>query len=173
MRQPKIIPNNNEKQLNKNDFIVSKTNTKGIITYCNEIFMKMVEYSEEELIGQPHNIIRHPDMPRIAFKVAWDLIQSGQEFFGFVKNLRKSGGYYWVYTNIQPDYGTNGQIIGYTSVRRKANPQALEIIIPLYSQLLQAEQTGGMQSSYAAIESLLQEKGMEYNELVIALQGDY
>ena len=173
MRQSKIIPNNNEKHLDKNDFIVSKTNTKGIITHCNEIFMKMVEYSEEELIGKPHNIIRHPDMPRIAFKVAWDLIQSGQEFFGFVKNLRKSGGYYWVYTNIQPDYDSSGKIISYTSVRRKANPKALETIIPLYQQLIAAERSGGMNSSLAIIQDVLKQHNMEYNELIIALQGDF
>ena len=173
MARKKIIPNNHEKKLNKNDFIVSKTDTRGIITYCNQIFMDMAEYSEEELLGTNHNIIRHPDMPRIAFKVAWQMIQSGEEFFGFVKNLRKSGGYYWVYANIQPDYNSSGKIIGYTSVRRKPNPEALETIIPLYQQLLSAEKTGGMDSSYAAIVEVLTAKGMEYNELVIALQGDY
>ena len=171
MRQ-KIIPNNIEKQLNKNDFIVSKTDPKGRITYCNQIFMKMAEYSEDELLGQPHNIIRHPDMPRIAFKVAWQMIQSGQEFFGFVKNLRKSGGYYWVFTNIMPDYDLNGNIIGYTSVRRKPNPKALDVIIPLYQQLVAAEKSGGMDASLAAVTALLEEKNMEFNELSIALQGD-
>ena len=167
-----IVPNNNEKTLNKNDFIVSKTDLKGKITYCNQIFMDMAQYSEEELLGVNHNIIRHPDMPRIAFKVAWDLIQSGEEFFGFVKNLRKSGGYYWVFTNIMPDYDKSNRIIGYTSVRRKANPEALAIISPLYKQLIDAERNGGMDASFAMVANLLKEKNMEFNELTIALQGD-
>jgi len=170
--RPKIIPNNNEKELDKNDFIVSKTDTRGIITYCNQIFMEMAEYEEKELIGVNHNIIRHPDVPKIAFKVLWQMIQSGQEFFGFVKNLRKSGGYYWVFANIMPDYDLNGKIIGYTSVRRKPNPEALKTIIPLYQQLVSLEKTGGMNASLGAVTALLEEKNMEFNELALALQGD-
>ncbi len=168
----KIIPTNEEKVLNQNDFIVSKTNTKGIITYCNQIFMDMAQYTESELIGTNHNIIRHPDMPKIAFKVAWQLIQSGEEFFGYVKNLRKQGGYYWVFTNIMPDFDLDGKIIGYTSVRRKPNPDALKTIIPLYQQLINLEKSGGMDSSFKAVSDLLNEKNMEFNELSIALQGD-
>ena len=84
MKKPHITPTNDEKVMSQDDFIVSKTNLKGIITYCNQIFMDMAQYNESELIGKNHNIIRHPDMPQIAFKLAWDLIQSGKEFFGFV-----------------------------------------------------------------------------------------
>lgn len=171
MAKNKITPTNEEKILGENDFIVSKTDKKGIITYCNEIFMDMAEYTEEELLGKNHNLIRHPDMPQIAFKVAWDLVESGKEFFGFVKNLRKNGGYYWVFANISPDYDQNGKIIGYTSIRRKPNPDALKIIIPLYQQLLQAEKQGGMNQSLKAIEALLEEKNMQYNELIVTLQG--
>jgi len=168
-----IIPNNNEVVLNASDFIVSKTNSKGIISYCNQIFVTMADYTEEELIGTNHNIIRHPDMPKVAFKVAWDLIQSGKEFFGFVKNLRQNGGYYWVFTNITPDYDISGKIIGYTSIRRKPNPEALKTIIPLYKQLVDIEKTQGMNGSFDVIAALLKEKNLEYNELIIALQGDY
>lgn len=171
MAKNQITPTNEEKVLGENDFIVSKTDKKGIITYCNEIFMDMAEYSEKELLGQNHNIIRHPDMPRIAFKVAWDLIQKGNEFFGFVKNLRKNGGYYWVFANISPDYDSSGQIIGYTSIRRKPNPTALNTIIPLYKNLITAEKQSGMNGSYKIIENLLKEKNMQYNELIVALQG--
>ena len=168
----KPTPTNEEKQLNKNDFIVSKTNTKGIITYCNQIFIDMAQYTEEELIGTNHNIIRHPDMPKVAFELVWNMIQSGQEFWGFVKNLRKSGGYYWVYTNISPDYN-NGQIVGYTSVRRKANPAAIQTIIPIYEQLKNAERSGGTKAAAQILTKLLEEKNMEYNQLIITLQGDY
>ena len=168
-----IVPNNNEKVLDNDDFIVSKTDIKGKITYCNQIFKVMAQYDEEELIGKPHNIIRHPDMPKIAFQVAWDLIQSGKEFFGFVKNLRHEGGFYWVFTTITPDFDSGNNIIGFTSVRRKANPDALNIIIPLYRDLVNAERTGGVSSSLKLISDLLESKKMEYNELIIALQGDY
>lgn len=84
-----ITPTNAETKLESNDFIVSKTDSKGKITYCNEIFMSIAGYKEEELMGKNHNIIRHPDMPKVAFKLAWELIQNGKEFFGFVKNMKK------------------------------------------------------------------------------------
>ncbi|MDY0320470.1 MAG: PAS domain-containing protein [Arcobacteraceae bacterium] len=171
MSRIQVVPNSKESVLNRNDFIVSKTDTKGIITYGNKIFIEMSGYEEEELLGKNHNLIRHPDMPRIAFKIAWEMIQNKQEFFGFVKNLRKDGGYYWVWANITPDLDTNGNIIGYTSVRRKPNPKALEIIIPIYKKLLEAEKSGGMDSSKTILMNLLEEKNMEYNELIIALQG--
>jgi PAS domain S-box-containing protein len=171
MSRIQVVPNSTEFVLNKNDFIVSKTDTKGIITYGNKIFIEMSGYEEEELLGKNHNLIRHPDMPRIAFKTAWDMVQNKQEFFGFVKNLRKDGGYYWVWANITPDLDTNGNIIGYTSVRRKPNPKALEIIIPIYKKLVEAEKVGGMDSSKSILLNLLEEKNMEYNELIIALQG--
>jgi PAS domain S-box-containing protein len=171
MSRVQVVPNSTEFVLNKNDFIVSKTDTKGIITYGNKIFIDMSGYEEEELLGKNHNLIRHPDMPRIAFKLAWEMIQNKQEFFGFVKNLRKDGGYYWVWANITPDFDTKGQVIGYTSVRRKPNPKALEVIIPIYKKLLEAEKSGGMDSSRNILINLLEEKNMEYNELIIALQG--
>ncbi len=171
MSRIQVVPNSKEFVLNRNDFIVSKTDMKGIITYGNKIFIEMSGYGEKELLGKNHNLIRHPDMPRIAFKIAWEMIQNKQEFFGFVKNLRKDGGYYWVWANITPDLDTNGNIIGYTSVRRKPNPKALEIIIPIYKKLLEAEKSGGMDSSKTILMNLLEEKNMEYNELIIALQG--
>lgn len=85
----RITPTNAETKLQSNDFIVSKTDSKGKITYCNEIFMSIAGYKEQELMGKNHNIIRHPDMPKVAFKLAWELIQNGKEFFGFVKNMKK------------------------------------------------------------------------------------
>jgi PAS domain S-box-containing protein len=132
---PKLLKND-EKVMKENDFIVSKTDTKGFITYCNQIFIDMCQYSPDELIGANHNLIRHPDMPRIAFKLCWQLIQNRQEFFGFVKNLRKDGGYYWVFANITASIDTNNNIIGYYSVRRKPSRKGLEAVIPLYKKLV-------------------------------------
>lgn len=167
----KITPTNAETKLGTNDFIVSKTDNKGKITYCNEIFMNIAGYSEEELIGINHNIIRHPEMPKIAFKLAWDLIQSGKEFFGFVKNMKKDGGYYWVFANITPDYDENKHIIGYTSVRRKPNDEAITTIIPIYKKLIELENSGGMKASEEFLMTFLTQNNTSYDDLIISLQG--
>ncbi len=165
---------NDEKVMGENDFIVSKTDTKGFITYVNRIFVDMAGWSRAELIGANHNIIRHPDMPKIAFKLVWDLISSKQEFFGFVKNLRKDGGYYWVLAYITADEDLNGNIIGYTSFRKKPSRKAIETITPIYQALVDAEKSGGMQASYELLKKTLNatdENIIEkYNELVFNLQ---
>jgi PAS domain S-box-containing protein len=167
----RITPTNEETKLESNDFIVSKTDDKGKITYCNEIFMSIAGYKEEELIGQNHNIIRHPDMPKVAFKLAWELIQNGKEFFGFVKNMKKDGGFYWVFANITPDYDENQHIIGYTSVRRKPNENAIETIIPLYKKLLELEMASGMKTSEEFLRDFLIQNNTNYDDLIISLQG--
>lgn len=172
MKKSHIVPNNNEKVMGQEDFIVSKTDTKGIITYCNQIFMDMAEYTEDELLKKNHNIIRHPDMPQIAFKLAWDLIQSGKEFFGFVKNLRRNGGFYWVFAHITPDYDESGSIVGYTSVRRKPPREVLPTIEGLYKQLRDAEAQGGMNASLELLTNFLNDNNTTYDELVLSLQGD-
>ena len=159
------------KELNDNDFIVSKTDTKGRITYTNKIFMEMAEYTEEELLGKPHSIIRHPAMPKAVFKLLWDTIEQKEEIFAFVINRTKNGNDYWVYANVTASLDKRGNIIGYYSVRRKPNPAALKIIEPLYAQMLEAEKSGGMEASTKILIDLLQEKGVEYNELIIAIQG--
>ncbi len=166
---PKNITNN-EKTLSQNDFIVSKTDAKGKIIYCNEMFTKMAGYPASSIIGANHNLIRHPDMPKIAFKTVWDKIQSKKEFFGFVKNLCADGGYYWVFAYITPDLDANGNIISYTSVRRKATQSAIDIITPIYRQLLDAERSGGMQASQQILNNLLKKHNLEYDEFVINLQ---
>ncbi len=168
----KPSPNNIENLLPENEIIVSKTDTKGIITYTNEGFMHLAKYSEEELLGKPHNIIRHPDMPKIIFKLLWDYIKSGKEINAYVKNLSKDGSYYWVLANVTPSYDKNGKIIGYYSVRRKPNPEILKsIIIPLYKKLLDAERVGGMDASAKIINDLLKEKGMEYEEFILSIEN--
>lgn len=167
--RPKNITNN-EKVLNQDDFIVSKTDTKGKIIYCNEIFAQMAGYSFKELIGANHNIIRHPDMPKLAYKILWERIQNKKEFFGFVKNLCADGGYYWVFAYITPDLDVNGNIISYTSVRRKAMASAIEQIVPLYKTFLDAERSSGIQASEKLLQELLQKHDLTYNELIINLQ---
>jgi len=161
---------NNEKKLGDNDFIVSKTDTKGKIIYCNEIFARMAGYPPADLIGANHNLIRHPDMPRVAFKLAWDLIKAKKEFFGLVKNLCADGSYYWVLAYITPDLDDRGNIISYTSIRRKPPQNAIDIITPIYKQLLDTERTGGMDASAKILTDLLNKHKMDYDEFVINLQ---
>jgi PAS domain S-box-containing protein len=118
--------------------IVSTTDTRGVITHCNASFVEMSGYTREELIGAEHSILRHPDMPAIAFKGLWDDIQAGKIWHGYVKNLRKDGAYYWVYATVIPNV-RNGQVLGYTSVRRKPSRRKVEASAELYVQLLAQE----------------------------------
>lgn len=163
-------PKNEEKSLRENDFIVSKTDLKGRITYGNKIFTEMSGYSEHELLGTPHNILRHPDMPKIVFKLLWDRIQSKQEIFAYVKNITKTGAYYWVFTNVTPSLEKDGSIRGYYSVRRKPNSKAISEISEVYKILLGAEKRGGMGESEKVLNEFLKEKGLSYDEYIISLQ---
>ncbi|MEJ2396108.1 MAG: PAS domain-containing protein [Candidatus Thiodiazotropha sp.] len=114
--------------------IVSRTDPVGIITQVNQSFVDMSGYSEDELLGEPHHILRHPDMPPAAFKDLWDTVKQGVKWHGYVKNLRKDGGYYWVMATVIPNI-RNGNVIGYTSVRRKPARRKVEECIRLYPTL--------------------------------------
>lgn len=159
--------------MRENDFIVSKTDTRGIITYGNPIFIEFSGYTEEELLGAPYNIIRHPDMPRAAFSLVWSTIQSGKECFAYVKNMSKDGGFYWVFTHITPDFGPDGKIVGYYSVRRCPKRSAIEKIEPVYQQMLAAERAAGSKNPIEAgtqvLLDLLKSTGLGYEDLIFAL----
>lgn len=118
--------------------IVSTTDTRGVITHCNESFVEMSGYSRQELVGAAHSILRHPDMPAIAFKGLWEDIEAGNIWHGYVKNLRKDGAYYWVYATVIPNV-RNGRVTGYTSVRRKPSRRKVAASAVLYAQLLAQE----------------------------------
>jgi len=120
--------------------IVSRTDLAGIITHANDAFVEMSGYTHEELMGAPHHILRHPDMPKIAFKGLWDDMAAGKKWHGYVKNLRKDGAYYWVYATAVPNV-RNGVIVGYTSVRRKPSRTRINELIPLYQQWLEQERS--------------------------------
>ena len=122
----------------KDSYILSETDSKGIILYANEIFYDIAGYIKDELIGEPHNIIRHPDMPRIAFKGLWDDIQSKGFWNGTVKNLRKDGGYYWVDATVLRKVHSNGEVT-YLSIRRVPSRSVVESCIVLYGELKHAE----------------------------------
>lgn len=157
-------------ELGKDDFIISKTDLKGKITYVNQTFMKIAEYTEEELIDKPHNLIRHPSMPKAVFKLLWDTIVQKEEIFAFVLNKTKNGNEYWVYANVTASLDENGKIVGYYSVRRKPNPEAIEIIKPLYAKMLETEKRSGAEASTKILIDILNEEGVSYNELIISIQ---
>ncbi len=161
--------------MREDDFIVSKTDLTGRITYGNRIFQEFAGYGESELIGEQHNIIRHPDMPRAAFNLAWDLIKAEKEFFGFVKNMASDGSFYWVFTHITPSYNRHGKVIGYLSVRRKPRPDSVKIVDGLYKQMLEIEKNAGpkqaIEASTRFLVDFLTQKETSYEELVLALQG--
>ncbi|MEA3374339.1 MAG: PAS domain-containing protein [Campylobacterota bacterium] len=153
-------PLNEAIELDPKRYLVSETDAKGVITYCNGYFREVAGYSEEELIGQPHNIIRHPDMPKLIFKVLWDRIQNGQNINAVVKNLAKDGRYYWVFTefNIKKD-ADSGEVIGYMASRKAVSKHVVEIISGLYKNILAIENSEGMDAAQAYLNTFLKEKG--------------
>lgn len=151
------------------EFIVSKTDLGGRITYGNDLFIKISGYSEEELLGAPHNILRNPEMPSLIFKMLWETIKSGEEIFAYVVNKTNDGDYYWVFAHVTPSTDNNGRVIGFHSVRRKPSENALKVIKPLYSELSHVEKTGGIPASYHRLNTLLQQKGLSYEEFILSI----
>ncbi len=173
----KIKPIDKEIVMREQDFIVSKTDPQGKLTYCNRIFIEISGFTEQELLGQQHNIVRHPDMPRSVFHLLWNTVKSGEEFFGYVKNMSKNGAYYWVLANVTPSYklvnGAQKELIGFFSVRRKPDPAKLAIIQPIYKQMLAAEKQTTPSLAIAAgtevLNQIIAETGKDYREFVLSL----
>lgn len=155
------------------DFIVSKTDLKGRITYGNRIFMEFSGYTERELLGAQHNIIRHPDMPRGVFRLLWDTIQSGQECFAYVKNMAKDGSFYWVFAHVTPDYSPQGEVVGYYSVRRAPKKEAVRFMEGVYAQMREVEQRAGPKAaptaSLAFLNELLASQHTDYHRFILTL----
>jgi len=157
------------------EIIVSKTDLKGRITYANTVFKRVAGMGEKELIGAPHSIIRHPEMPRCVFKLLWDTIEAGQEIFAYVVNRAKNGDHYWVFAHVTPTRDGSGNIIGYHSSRRVPERRIVEgTIMPLYRDLLAREarfesRKDGLQASVAAVTHMLAERSIGYDEFVLTL----
>jgi PAS domain S-box-containing protein len=168
------IPSNSLEQeitFHENEIIVSKTDAAGKLIYANNVFCRVAEMATNEIIGKPHNIIRHPDMPRSVFKLLWDRISSGNELFAYIKNRSKTGRYYWVIAHVTPSYDANGNISGYHSNRRAPKRSAIEKIIPLYQQLLAEEKKhqspkAGLQAGCDYLEKLLNDADQSYDEFI-------
>ncbi len=166
-----VTPTGVERSLGDDDFIVTKTDAKGRILYANRIFIALSGFSEAELLGSQHNIIRHPDMPRSVFKLLWDTIATGQEFIGYVKNMAKDGSYYWVLATVTPDRDAQHNISGYTSVRRKPRATAVKAATVLYKDMLAAEGRAGARDAIDAGAAVLNQalNGKSYEQFVLAL----
>lgn len=114
--------------------IVSRTDLDGVLTHVNDAFVEISGYSEEELIGKPQHILRHPDMPKEAYADLWATVKAGKKWHGYVKNLCKDGGHYWVYATVVPNI-RRGEVVGYTSVRRKPSRTKVAEAIAQYATM--------------------------------------
>ena len=115
-------------------YLLSETDDKGIVTYASDSFLKVANMSEADLLGQPHNVVRHPDMPRAAFKSLWDDVQSKGFWTGYVKNTRKGGGFYWVYATVLRSVDKNGNV-KFVSIRVKPSREDIQKAQELYATL--------------------------------------
>lgn len=171
MSTNRIVPVDEEIHFSHDEIIVSKTDLKGRIIYANDVFCRVAEMNTSQVIGQPHSIIRHPDMPRAVFKLLWDSIEQGKEIFAYVKNMSATGKYYWVIAHVTPTFDANGNITGFHSNRRSPNSSSVASIKPVYEKLRSIESShrnakDGLNASSQHLADILSDKGMTYDEFV-------
>ena len=169
------VPTGRERTFREDEIIVSKTDTTGRILYANDVFLRVAGYTEREILGQPHSIIRHPDMPRVVFALLWETLAKGSEIFAYVINLARNGDHYWVFAHVTPTFGPDGSIVGYHSSRRVPNRRAVQTIAPIYAELLAAEQAVAakreqIEVSRELLLAKLASLGVEYDALMFALE---
>jgi len=156
----KPTPRDEEIELDPKRYIVSETDEKGKITFCNDYFKEVSGYSDEELLGHAHNVVRHPDMPKVVFKLLWETISQGKNINAVVKNMAKDGRYYWIFTEFESRRDTDtGEIIGYHASRKNVSKHVIEIIADLYVELLAVEKSDGVEASEKFLNDFLKEKG--------------
>lgn len=170
-----ILPTQREIFFDPDSFIVSKTDMKGRLTYTNKVFCDLAGYTEKELLGQPHSMIRHPDMPRAVFKMLWESIQDGREIFAYVKNMARNGDHYWVFAHVTPSYDGNRQVCGFHSNRRVPKRDVIEkVITPFYAELTRIEASfrnakEGLSASYEHLMKTATASKTSYDEFVFSL----
>lgn len=167
-------PTGREILFGQEEIIVSKTDLRGIITYANPVFTRIAGFSEAELIGQPHNMIRHPDMPRCVFGLLWTQLKAGKEVFAYVKNMARNGDHYWVHAHVTPTFGESGAITNYHSNRRCPDRRAIAAVEPLYARLRAEEMRHGnareaTEAGTRLLASILAGVGMTYDQFVWSL----
>ncbi|NJC71958.1 PAS domain-containing protein [Planosporangium thailandense] len=177
MRQGLIRPSGVERTFADDEIIVSKTDPAGRLTYVNDVFTRVSAYTEDELLSKPHNVIRHPDMPRCVFHLLWETIRGGDELFAYVVNLAGDGAHYWVFAHITPTFSASGQITGYHSNRRTADRAAVARIVPVYQRLLAEERrhsrpADAIAASGALLADLVSAEAGSYDEYVWSLEPE-
>lgn len=170
-------PTGHERTFEEDDIIVSKTDREGKITYANDVFLRVAGYEEDEVLGAPHSMIRHPEMPRSVFKFLWDRIRSGEEIFAYVVNLAKNGDHYWVFAHVTPTFDAAGHITGYHSNRRLPRRSAVATVKGLYASILAAERRESskadqIRAGTSTLTEALAKLGTTYDELMFQLEGD-
>ena len=159
------INTGNEIEITEKDMIVSTTDKKGTIIYANDIFCDIAGYKRSEVIGQPHNMIRHPQMPKAIFKLLWDRVLNGEVIYAFVKNLARNGDYYWVKAYVKPII-ENGEVVKITSYRKPLNSFAKEFISKLYNTLLDYEKTHSVEESLEFVQNYLKDRNLTYDQFI-------
>ncbi len=170
-RRGAVVPTGQRRRFGIDEIIVSKTDTRGHISYANDVFVRVSGYAEDELLGAPHSIVRHPDMPRAVFHLLWETIERGDEIFAFVDNLAADGASYWVLAHITPSFDAAHRIVGYHSHRRCPDEAAIAEVEPLYRALLAEErrQTTArdqVAAGRALLDRTLAQAGASYEEFV-------
>jgi len=155
------------------DIVVSQSDLDGFIIYANPIFYKIAGYSYAKLIGENHNIIRHPDMPKAIFKILWKQLKNKQEVYSFIKNKSKDNKLYWVFAHIRPSLNKDGTIRNYISTRRAISNKAKNIIEPLYKNMLSIEKKNGVEASEELFKKFLEQnryKKQSNNDIIHNIQ---
>jgi len=169
-------PVDEEITFSADEIIVSKTDLQGRILYANDVFCRVAEMSTKDVIGKPHNIIRHPDMPRAIFKLLWDTLTQQKEIFAYVKNMSTTGKYYWVIAHVTPTLDHTGATSGYHSNRRVPGKKGIDAVVPLYAKLLAEEKRHSdhrqaLAAGSAMLSNFLKETGKPYDEFIWSI-GD-
>lgn len=152
--------------------IVSKSDLFGTIEYINDVFADVSGYTEPELVGKPHNIIRHPDMPKVIFKTMWDHLKKGYKFHGIIKNLAKSGKYYWVITDFDYIVDDNAKILKYVGRRKAISDDVVKKIEALYKKLSDIEAVSGVEASEKYLTGYLEDINLSYVDMITKLMLD-
>lgn len=174
MNRPRPTPTGRERTFRAQEIIVSKTDLAGKITYANDVFVRVSGYAERDLLGSPHSIIRHPEMPRAVFRLLWDTLREGREVFAYVNNLAANGDHYWVLAHVTPSLGAAGEVVGYHSSRRVPGRHAVAAVEGIYDRLRREElrhgdTLAGLAASTAMLRGVLGDAGVDYPEFVFSL----
>lgn len=169
-----VTPLNRERMIPVDQLLVTMADAKGAITYANHVFCQVQACPEHDLIRQPHNMLRHPDMPAAIFQLVWERLHAGREVFAYVKNLASTGEYYWTLSHLTANADIVGRVAGFQCCRRAVTAKSVAVIAPIYRELRGIEQAAaspeaGMAQSRRHLDALLAQRGQSYDEFILSL----